>query len=154
MNWVSVDPGANGCIIVWEDKTPTQVIMLCDVLGRKDELNRLALPQLLHVEFAVIEKVRGMTHDSAASAFNFGWVCGILHQYFAVTHYVSPQEWQNAMHRGLPKVMKPKLRSKTIAEKLYGDFVKQNDLTLQKHDGAWDALLLGGYWIWKKKRIG
>jgi hypothetical protein len=149
MKWASVDPGANGAIVVWEDDKPLHIILLRDTVGYKRELNRLDPEhQLLQdVRYAVVEKVRGMTWDGAASAFNFGWTCGILHQYFRVTHYVSPQEWMNAMHRGLPKATKTKERSKHIANKLYGEFIK--DYQKASDDGVWDAILIGGYWLWR-----
>lgn len=153
MKFASVDPGANGAIIVWDDNVPIDVVRLSDVLGSQSEQKRLrGVQQLQGITFAVIERVRGMTHDSAASAYNFGWCCGILHQYFDETEYVAPLQWMNVMHRGLPKSMPTKERSYDIACRLYPEFLDKHKAHRKKDDGIHDALLIGAWYLWETKR--
>lgn len=152
MMWASVDPGANGCIVTWQEDVPIHVFRLADLLGAKANMCRLALPQQLQIEYAVVEKVRGMRGDGAAQAFNFGWNCGIIHQYFPLCHYIGPVEWMGVMHKGLPKSMKTKLRSYKICDMLYKEFLNTHNAHCAADDGVWDALLLGRYWLWKQKK--
>ena len=149
--WCSVDPGSCGAIVVWDGENPVALHRLEDLLGKKDCLKYLDL-DLSRCKRAYVEKVRGMFWDSSASAFNFGWNCGIIHQFFKGNiEYITPQKWMNAMHAGLPKALKTKERSGIVAKKLYADFIKTHNALRAKDDGVWDALLLGHYVLWAKK---
>jgi len=141
--WASVDPGRNGAIVLWRGETITEIFLLEELLGAKKERKRLRLE--ISPEFAVIEDVHGITGDSASGSFNFGWSAGILHQFFNETAYVAPQKWQYAMHKGLPKSMDTKLRSRAIVERLHPRVLEA--YPFKKHDGVWDAVCLGRYFI-------
>jgi hypothetical protein len=142
MKWVSIDPGWNGAIVVWDDSTPVGLFRIRTELGSRKYgrvLNGFeGVP-------AIVEKVWGIKSDSSAGAFSFGFVCGMIHQHFDVKHYVAPVKWMNIMHKGLPKAMDTKERSLTVAKLLYGEKVEEWKALAKQDDGVWDALLLGHY---------
>lgn len=151
MNWCSVDPGAKGAIVCWHNEEPMHVIRLEQVLGQRKLMNRfLSQTAIDYNSFAVIEQVHGIVGDSASGAFNFGWICGILHQYFLNSIYVSPMKWMHAMHAGLPKAMDTKARSYRVACLHYMEFLNNNNAHKKKDDGICDALLIGKYAIKKE----
>ena len=151
MRWCSVDPGSCGAIVVWEDDKPVDLYRLEQEVGAQKEWKHLSI-EILNCNACYVEKVRGMFWDGAASAFNFGWNCGMLHQFFkGEVEYISPQKWMNTMHAGLPKATPTKERSFIVAKKLYAGFLEKHNALRKKDDGVWDALLIGHYVLWTKK---
>ncbi len=86
---------------------------------------------------AVVERVSAMPRQGVASSFNFGVgfgsILGVLQALHLPIELVTPAAWKRALGLGSDK-----LASLHKARLLFPDA----DLTLQKHDGRAEALLL------------
>lgn len=106
---VGIDPGLSGCIAVNSDgrlslyDIPTYKKTInksernvFDVPAIVDLVGRIAL--LYAPELWLIEKVQGMTGQSASAAFQFGWGAGMLYGVIVATgqrvELIDPQSWK------------------------------------------------------------
>jgi hypothetical protein len=146
MRWCSIDPGYKGAGVLWSNDMPVGIVRLSDVLGDAAKRRRVATELFSkHAALVIVEKVHGIRGDGAASAFTFGFVCGMIHQAFPNIVYLDPNKWMWQMHAGLPKATRTKERSYIVAALHYAEFMKEHNATLKKDDGVWDALLIGKY---------
>lgn len=149
---MGIDPGLTGAVALL-DKANLKCIALEDMPTMPLSKNKLQVnPVKLadYIDFigengtVYIEKVAAMPQQGTASMFNFGvsygiiqGICGALHHPFVL---VSPPRWKKVA--GL--IGKPKDAARTLAQQLYPDV----DLSLKKHIGRADALLIARFgWL-------
>lgn len=145
MIWLSCDPGLNGAIVIWENETPLRYIRLRSLACNKLlTLSGDMLPE--KIEQVVMERVNGIPGDGAVASFTFGYVTGMLTQFFRErcdkVLTVPPRLWQETMHKGLSRTIPTKTRSIRIGQAMYPKFTA--DL-VRRDDGVFDALLIGAY---------
>ncbi len=109
---IACDPGASGAFCVLDSKAI--IIDLFDmpsisVKVGKSERNRVSAslvytrlkPLRGYIKLAVLEKVGGMTGQSASAAFTFGSASGIVEGVYAGLEFpvalVTPQQWKKDM---------------------------------------------------------
>jgi len=152
MNWISIDPGLRGGIVIWEDGEP-KLCLAMPVNGKDMDVKEIEhLCDEYEVEEAVIEKVGGLPGQSSSAGFTFGvgWgmVVGCLMTLGVKVNTLSPVAWQNKFHAGLPRNIETKDRSRMACQRLFPNFVQE----LKKkgcrviHDGMADALGIGYAW--------
>lgn len=162
--YIGIDPGITGaiCALTTEGKVigvwDTPILTVKKNKGTRHDLNRTEMASIvrniLHSRdefgepFACIERVNSMPGQGVASSFTFGmgygiWL-GILATLHVPTDLVHPVRWKKAMLDGMGK---DKDASRIRALELFGG---QVDLSLKKHHGRGDALLLAEY----RRRIG
>lgn len=112
------DPGAHGALcvldydgkIVWLEDMPTVKVKVAR--SERDRVSAALLVKALEpwkgwVDKAVLEKVGGMTGQSASAAFTFGYSCGMVEGVFAAMEFpvtlVTPQAWKKDMALGKDK---------------------------------------------------
>lgn len=144
---ISVDPGINGAIIIWEGFEEFTIRDMPTMqVGSKRIIDYYQLCRLLRGhDTVVVEKVGASPRGGTASMFNFGMSYGIILGVAAgcraevVT--VTPQQWKG--YHGLLKLVKDMARIKAI--KLYPQAAKE--LKLKKHVDRADAILIGDWYL-------
>ncbi|MCF3947758.1 RuvC family protein [Acidiphilium iwatense] len=111
MIYIGIDPGASGAIAVLD--AGGQIVSIADmptimVRVGKTERHRVSPAMLAHlfemdqhaVQMVVLEKVGGMTGQSASAAFTFGYGAGIVEGVLAALKLpvalVTPQSWKRS----------------------------------------------------------
>lgn len=151
MRILAIDPGVNGAVAVLEDgrflsvdDTPT-----FEIAGPKKKRQEYDIPAMTNlllgrgmIDLAVIEQIQTIVHAGTVQNFRlgygFGIWCGLLSMSGIPLERVTPQRWKKAIMGGLPK---EKSASILRARELY----PRAPITLAKHDGRADALLLATY---------
>jgi len=141
---LAIDPGLNGAFAYLGHRGE---FICCDELPRFDKaLNAVELGSILssmRPERAVIEKVGAMPKQGVASTFTFGTsygiAIGVIAGFGIPLAYVVPAKWKS--HFRL--LGKNKDASREIAIRLFPEAAPH--LTLKKHHGRADALLLAKY---------
>lgn len=147
---VGIDPGLTGAIAILTDDGGVQVhdAPTCVVKRAKRDFSGIEMARILG-PFAgrddvivALELVHSMPNGGVASAFSFGrgvgiWE-GILSAYRIRYVRVPPQRWKKFMLDGAGK---EKETSRLEAQRMF----PKVDLSLKKHHGRGDALLLAAY---------
>jgi crossover junction endodeoxyribonuclease RuvC len=156
---IGIDPGITGAIAVLKDDLtswspnfpyPGLYDMPVMAMGKHQQVNTAELAKILSgiahkvdaVETTVyLEQVNAMPGQGVVSMFNFGMsygavlgVCGAL--MFPVV-MVRPNAWKKTANL----IGKPKEAARTLAQQLYPEL----DLSLKKHVGRADALLIARF---------
>jgi hypothetical protein len=162
---VSIDPGANGGIAVF-DEDGLELVDLYTIPKVKDKIDYSALANLLREVIdsrttVVLEEVHSIFGSSAKSNFSFGHINGVLLGIILSTGrpyvLVQPKEWQKVVWTNQDKVYKPgkakqttdtKATSLLAAKRLFPktDFTKSAKSKIP-HDGLIDAALIGKWYI-------
>jgi len=144
---ISVDPGINGAIIIWDgfDSFTIRDMPTMQV-GSKRIVDYQQLANMIGChDMVVVEKVGASPRGGTASMFNFGMSYGIILGAAAgcgaevIT--VTPQMWKG--YHGLLK--KPKDAARLMAIKLYPQ--AKEELKLKKYVDRADAILIGDYYL-------
>lgn len=128
--FMGIDPGANGAICVVDDEGKIVEIyrMPATIAELKEALDSWTdTAWHRNITHCVIERVQGMTGQSASAAFNFGRNYGTLEAtvYMKAIPYetVTPQKWQQYFQAGKSKDFATKTLWKShlwmMAKKLY-----------------------------------
>ena len=141
---LAIDPGLNGAFAFLGHRGE---FIACDELPRfgklVDAVNFGRVLSSMRPERAVIERVGAMPKQGVSSTFTFGTAYGIaigcVAGFGIPLAYVAPAKWK-AHFRLLGK---DKDASREVAIRLYPEAA--NHLTLKKHHGRADALLLARY---------
>lgn len=164
MIFIGIDPGLTGALSALHDSGKvigvwdTPILRIEKNKSIRHELDRVQMVDLvkdiLHRrdEFgepvACIESVHSMPEQGVASSFEFGKGFGMWLMLVTAVRVpldlVSPQRWKKTMMDGMGK---DKDASRIRAKELFGGSV---DLSLKKHHGRADALLLAEY----RRRLG
>lgn len=147
------DPGAHGALcvldgdgkIVWLEDMPTVKVKV----GRseRERVSAALLVKALEpwrgcLDKAVLEKVGGMTGQSASAAFTFGYGCGMVEGVFAAMGFplvlVTPQKWKKDMALGADKGL-----ARQMAMRLWPE--NADAFKRVKDDGRAESALLA-YW--------
>jgi Holliday junction resolvasome RuvABC endonuclease subunit len=159
--FAGVDIGITGAIaIVDEQGTAVRVLDMPVLLvkkgkGMRHQIDEVSLAETLRaimkdytpVYFAV-ERQQSMPGQGVSSTFSFGVSYGIVRGMLALlgaaTDYVHPTRWKRLLFDGMAR---DKDASRIRAKELFGN---QVDLSLKKHHGRADALLIAEW----RRRIG
>lgn len=158
---IGIDPGLGGAVACLGPDgrvlrlSDTPILTIDKNSSIRHEPDRVAMAHLIQDMIVVaqgnvrvaIEKVHSMPDQGAASGFSFGmgygiWL-GILAAYGLPTDLVPPQRWKKVMFDGMGK---EKDASRIRAKELF----PEADLSLRKHHGRGDALLIAEY----RRRLG
>lgn len=148
MNYfIGIDPGQTGAVALLSDSCVVQFKDYDEPLAVLMEM--LSWVQTYRVKIIALEEVHSMPKQGVASTFkfggNFGWYKGALDMISLFLGIpwclVRPQEWQ----RGVCSGKGADADSLTVARRMYPDA----DLSLKKHHGRADALLIAA---WAKKK--
>lgn len=162
MIFVGIDPGMSGAVAFLDEQgnafeihdTPMLTIKRNKSIRR--EFDRPKMVEILRFPNSVdrnrvivaIERVNSMPGQGVASSFSFGMGYGIWLGIIAALGYpvdlVHPVRWKKIM---LDSMGKDKDASRIRAKELFGNRV---DLSLKKHHGRADALLIAEW----RRRIG
>lgn len=149
---IGIDPGFSGAIAVLDPANDRTHVYDMPTLesGKRTEINLAQLVEILRSEcrfdnggvLVVLEKVGAMPKQGVSSTFRFGEgygaIKGILAALAVPYELSTPQAWKRVMMNGMPK---EKDASRLRAIQLFPDV----DLSLKKHHGRADALLLAEY---------
>lgn len=144
------DPGAHGALcvldmdgkIVWLEDMP--VVKVKVGTSERDRVSAPLLVKALQpwkgwLDKAVLEKVGGMTGQSASAAFTFGYGCGMVEGVFAAMEFpvvlVTPQKWKKSMALGPDKGL-----ARQMAMRLWPE--NADTFKRVKDDGRAEAALL------------
>jgi crossover junction endodeoxyribonuclease RuvC len=149
---IGIDPGITGAIAFLQDDY-MECIGLYDMpvmaLGKnKHQVNAAELAKIVHNGgnnekpiTVYLELVNAMPGQGVSSMFNFGMGYGVVQGVCAALGYplvlVRPNVWKKIA--GL--IGKPKESARTLAQQLY----PEQDLSLKKHVGRADALLIARF---------
>jgi len=151
-----VDPGLAGAVAVYDTSTedvrafdlPTHEVKVRSAVRRRADVpGTLTLMSMIAMVFepvvVIIENPGGLPRQSAAAAFTFGYVCGIVHAGVAAaglrSHLVAPATWKQKM--GLKHCDK---RTSLIKASQWLP-AGADQWPLKKHDGRAEAALLALY---------
>ena len=150
MRILGVDVGCSGALALLSDGALIDVLdfpLLHIKRGKteKAEIDGYELAHIiksLQVEHALIERVGGMTGQSASAAFNFGRAVGAveytLKSLGIPTQSVPPQVWKKYF-----RLKGSKDESRALASSLYP--AKANQFCRKKDDGRAEAALIATY---------
>lgn len=155
--YVGIDPGLTGAVaIIWPTGTAglwdTPTIVRSDPRKIRRECNAAQMVDILRPladgAVAAIEQVHSMPKQGAASTFTFGtgygtWL-GILAALGIPYDRVTPRTWQKAVMGSVPP---GKGASVAVALQLFPELA--GCLTLKKHEGRADALLIAE---WRRRQ--
>jgi hypothetical protein len=156
MHLIGVDPGLSGAIAVLKPSGELERLADLPVIrdGRLAWIDGSGLQSFLidtlygRPARAVVERVSAMPKQGIASAFNFGVgfgsVLSILQARHLPVELVTPATWKRAV--GLSS---DKRASLDKARLLFPDA----DLTLAKHDGRAEALLLAHWALTRSRQV-
>lgn len=146
---IGVDPGISGAIAVltYELKCVFLGDMPTMQLGaRHTQVNAAALAKILNqypepTTVVYLEQVGAMPGQGVTSMFNFGVSYGVVQGICAALNYplilVRPSAWKKTASL----IGKPKEAARTLAQQLY----PEQELSLKKHVGRADALLIARF---------
>ena len=149
---IGIDPGLTGAIAILSEGTALvalEDLPVCRTPGKLAWIDGVQLQFLLNDKLngqsatAVVELVHSMPKQGVASSFafgvSFGSVLSILQARQIPLHLISPTQWK----RALQLVGKDKKAALYKARLLF----PQADLTLAKHHGRAEALLLAHWYL-------
>ena len=150
---IGIDIGFTGAISYFIDEEPFEVFdMPVLKVGSKRELDDLKLKEILfgiqeEKCMAYVEKQQSMPGDGIASTARFmtgyGQVLGVLTGLGIPKTLVHPRSWKSKMMKDMGK---EKEASILRCKQLYPEFA-QKYLTLKKHHGRADAILIAAYGV-------
>jgi crossover junction endodeoxyribonuclease RuvC len=153
---LGIDPGRKGGAAILSIAKPRAIIAIQDLPCNEDGIDAKTFSFFLdthkdQIRFCVIEKVHAMTYtdssgqkrgQGAAASFDFGkgfgLILGCLHAMGVPTFEVVPSVWKILLGLGSAKS-----DSIALAKRLYP--MVADKLTLKKHDGRAEALLLAHF---------
>jgi crossover junction endodeoxyribonuclease RuvC len=144
MVYIGIDPGQSGAIALISNK----FIKVYDWVDGPSMAGVLMVWSMFYdIKLAALEQVGAMPKQGVSSMFkfgaNFGWWQGALDALKLPYVLVRPQTWQKGLvPKKKDKADKPSL---LVARRMF----PQVDLSLKKHDGRADALLIAD---WTKRR--
>jgi len=148
---IGIDPGITGAIVFLQDDY-MELMGLHDMptmaLGKHQQVNAAELAKIIHNGgnnqapiVVYLEEVHAMPGQGVVSMFNFGMGYGVVQGICGAFEYplvlVKPNAWKKIA--GL--INKPKDAARTLAQQLY----PEADLSLKKHIGRADALLIARF---------
>lgn len=152
---VGVDPGKTGALTIIDTKKLTVSIFDMPIIpignGKRTEVDSFALYRLLDrfedISGAVMEDVWSNPNDGHVGAFSFGdsvgTIKGVLHAYTSDPILrVRPQVWKKTMRVTADKAT-------SIARAIELVPCTQPLLTLKKHDGRAESLLIALFGVFK-----
>lgn len=136
---LGIDPGDKGAL-AWLNHT-NETIQVIDMPN--DETLSAAISVNQHsTKFAVLEDVHSMPYQSATSTFKFGrhkgYLEGVLAALKIPVYKIDPAMWKAEL-----QLSRNKNESIALAKKLYPAI--SHLLTLRKHDGRAEAMLLAHF---------
>ncbi len=150
---IGVDPGNSGAIALLNGKLECISVFDMPVMtlsDKKQQVNSAALTKIFksiqndnqdETLIVFLEAVHSMPGQGVSSMFNFGMGYGMVQGVLSALHIpfilVKPNDWKK--RAGLLKSEKDK--SRTVAQQLFPGV----DLSLKKHTGRADALLIARY---------
>ena len=153
---IGIDPGVTGAIVLLRktgELVEMQDMPTTTLYSKKQQVNPYILRQIIEgyqyrnagagdeIMTAFLEQVSAMPGQGVTSMFNFGTGYGIVQGVLGGLHItymlVAPPKWKKSM--GL--IGKEKDYARTLAQRLFPDA----DLSLKKHVGRADALLIARY---------
>lgn len=157
---IGIDPGLTGAVsVIYKDGISDGWAGVFDLPVQRDKslawIDGLQLARILSPHLtgepsravAIVERVSAMPKQGVASSFgfgvNFGSVLGVLQALRVPIELVTPAKWKREMGLGAEKHA-----SLHKARMLF----PRCDLTLKKHDGRAEALLLAHWHICREKR--
>ena len=152
---LGIDPGYSGAIAVFNCGQPSRVYdMPILKTGKKTELDEVGLFTIFdnllfegHMVSAFVEKAQAMPGQGIASTgrylIGYGQILGILAGLRIPKTLVHPRTWKAKLMRDMEK---EKQASILRCKQLFPEFA-QKHLTLKKHHGRADAILLGFYGV-------
>jgi crossover junction endodeoxyribonuclease RuvC len=144
---VGIDPGASGALALTEKGEILSIVDMPVVVLRRGKTDKREVDGGLVAEWmgfhepdvVVIERVGGMTGQSASAAFNFGRACGVVEGVARAlrlrVEFVSPVTWRNGL-----KVNPGKDGSRAMAMNLWP--AKADLFKRVKDDGRAEAALI------------
>lgn len=160
MIYVGIDPGLSGAVAAITGDELTIIDTPILKVGNKREMNTKAaaailksmrvtkgneswsLPNKQPAILCAIEKVHSMPKQGVSSVWsfakNFGQWLGILAALGIPHELVTPQAWKRMMMNGMPK-------EKDASIQRVHQLFPEADVTLKKHHGRADALLMAEY---------
>ena len=153
MDFLSIDPGKSGAVVVWEDDVPIHWRQL-DVQTRFfdvptiDMINELY--ELWYIDEVVIEQlmdrnIRGQSSiANNTTAVNYGIHIGAAMSYHKPVIAYTASAWKTKLD-----LTKDKETSLDMARNLYP--MCEDDLKLKKNHDLAEALLIGHYHLIKKE---
>lgn len=156
---VGIDPGKNGAIVI---RNAGRITMFDIPKNDKGEISIIGLAgifrcishwSVIEKPVAVIEKVHSLPREGVTSAFNFGYVNGLLimaaNIYCDKVVFVTPMKWKKDLgltESGL-EYREKKDKARLFAIDLFPQAAKE--LRLKKHNDRAEALLLTEWYIRK-----
>jgi len=146
---IGVDPGNTGAVAFLDDQLRCLAVydMPTMALGKHQQVNAAELANIIHNGgnnenvTVYLEAVHSMPGQGVTSMFNFGMGYGVVQGVCGAFKYplvlVRPNAWKKVA--GL--IGKPKEAARTLAQQLY----PEQDLSLKKHVGRADALLIARF---------
>ena len=150
-----IDPGFTGAISVFTDGEPHSVYdMPILKVGKKTELDESQIAYLFRSWIgtncpyqAYIEKAQAMPGQGIVSTgrylTGYGQILGILAGLQIPKTLVHPRTWKAKLMRDMGK---EKMASVLRCKQMFPEFAQKN-LTLKKHHGRADAILIAAYGI-------
>ena len=146
--FIGIDPGLSGGIAILDTETNDVQLYDMPVLtdGKKRHIDIQAVLRILRSvdnksTFVGIENVNAMPGQGVTSMFTMGFGLGLLHACVSSCNYpftrVQPQTWK----KDYSLLKKDKQASIMKAKELF----PEADITLKRHDGRAEALLIADY---------
>lgn len=147
---LGIDPGAHGAFCFLADNgkivdivdMPTIEVKVGNSMRDRVSASLVTAaikPYKNHVSLAILEKVGGLTGQSASAAFTFGYSCGIIEGVLSALEIpvslVSPQVWKKTYGLGKDKGLARQMASRLWPES--AEFFKR-----VKDDGRAEAALI------------
>lgn len=156
-NWtvIGVDPGKEGFITIMKETGIQHFPM--PKIGKEVDLHGLAELMVKILEgcdenntIVVIEDVHALHNSSAASTWNFGFVCGVLRMSFVMCGLpivlVTPKKWQKEMYEGIKIDPNKKVMSVMAAKRLFpSQDLRRTPNCKKPDDNLTDSLLIAEY---------
>lgn len=147
MNYLGIDPGANGGLCLMDESFNIQTLKRMPMIKSEFNLNELRY-FFTHNNIAhcFIEKVHSIFGASAKSNFRFGFNCGVMEGYLGALGipytYVSPKEWQKTAHINIEKSLSAKEKSLVSVQRKFPSTNFKISEKGKPHDGLVDAALI------------
>lgn len=158
--WVGIDPGKQGGIVFLSEDNSFFESFVIPLIG--DVVDRRQLSEILSLcleydSIIILEDVHALYGASAASTWDFGFICGLLEGIIGTLgiqmYKIKPKAWQQQLFVGIPVIKKDdgktndtKKMALLAARNLYPAFTGLATPRSKKpHDGLIDALCLAHY---------
>jgi crossover junction endodeoxyribonuclease RuvC len=145
---VGIDPGNLGAIafLDYDDFTCIHVFDMPTMqLGlKKQQVNAAGLAKILKLAeepVVFLEQVNSMPGQGVSSMFNFGMGYGVVQGICGACEYPLVLIRPNAWKKSAGLIGKPKDAARTLAQQYYPEL----DLSMKKHVGRADALLIARF---------